>query len=404
MAAPNTLTAILKNIQSEGEDPDVVLARQSALFAQIKHEKDFHSNNYQWSVAHSGLGGGSHDATTAEANDVNGAYALFSVTSKTDYSRRPMQGTLVRKILEGGLNEHYVDYLKGEINLSQETVAQNVARGLYASSTGRRGVRGSVSGDVLTLATPDDAFFFSIGDKVQAAATDGGSLRDTGDYAIIIAVDTTNGKLTSDATKNWAGIAGMSDGDSLYRAGDENVSYNGLGDIVPATAPTTGDAVFGSGVDRSINPDVLAGVRLTTTGSSVETVLIRAMAQLKKRPGSFFKNAKIYCSEEDFASIQVAKEGSRFIDEDNEYGIGINTFMVGTAPVVPDVFCPTGTFFILGEGAVEFHSNAGIAIDATDGNQMRKTAGDTYTLVALTDSNFVGRHPGACARGSWPTG
>lgn len=372
--------------------------------AQIKHEKDFHGRTYEWSVAHSGLGGGSHDATQSETNDVNGAYALFSVASKEDYSRRPMQGNVVRKILAGGLNEYYVDYLKGEIGLAQETVAQNSARGLYAKSTGSRGVVASGGGTpTITLVTPDDTFYFSIGDKVQGSVTDGGALHNAGAFATLTAIDTTAGTLTT--TGNWtASIAALANGSFLYRAGDLNKSYNGLGDIVPATAPTGGDAVFGSGVDRSINPDVLAGVRLTTTGNSVETVLIRAMAQLKKRPGSFFKNAKIYCAEEDFASIQISKEGSRFIDEDNKYGMGIQSFMVGTATVVPDVFCTTGVFYVLGEGAVEWHSNAGISVDATDGNQLRKTAGDTYTLMALSDANAVGRHPGACARGVWPMG
>lgn len=389
-------------MQLDGEDPDVVLARESTLMSQIKHAKDFHSRTLQWSVAHSGLGGGSHDAVQSETNDVNGAYAEFTVAPKADYSRRPMNGQLVRQILEGGVNEQYVDYLKGEIDLAQRTCAQNAARGLYGRSTGRRGVVGSTSTTALTLATLDDAFFFAIGDKVQASATEGGALRDTGDFVTLVGVDTTNGILTADAA--WSNIAAIANGDSLYRAGDLNKSYFGLGDYVPVAAPTAGDAVFGAGVDRSINPDVLAGLRLTTTGTSVESVLIRAMSQCKKRPGSFFKNAKIYCSEENFADIQVAKEGSRFIDEDNEYGIGIQTFMVGSTPVVPDNYCPTGTFFVLGEGAIEFHSNAGISIDAADGNTFRKTAGDTYTLLALVDGNFLGKKPGAMARGTWPTG
>ncbi len=392
----------MRIIQAEGERPEDILARQSTLFAQTKHVKDFHGHKYDWSVAYAGLGGGSHDAATAEGNDVNSATMLFSVASKTDYDRRVMDGSTVRKVLEGGLNEHYFNYFKSEMNLAQEVVAQNAARGAYASSTGSRGRRGSVSGDVLTLATTDDAFFFAIGDKVQASAADGGTLRDAGDFAIITKVNYTTGELTSDATKNWAGIALMADGDFLYRAGDLNKSYNGLGDIVPATAPTSGDAVFG--YDRSVSPDILAGIRLTTTGNSVETVLIRSMANLKKRPGTFFKNAKIYCSEEDFASIQVAKEGSRFIDSDNEYDMGIDSFKVGSATVVPDAVCPTGTYFILGEGALEFHSNKGMYIDATDGNTVRKTAGDTYTLSALIDANYANFRPGSCARGTWPVG
>lgn len=402
MATPNTLAAILKAAQDEMEiSPDEALARTSNFMTSMKHIKDFQTKTIDWSVAHAGLGGGSHDATTAEANDVNVAAALFSISPRHDYSKRTLDGQLVRQTLRGGVNDQFFNYVQGEIKLAQGVVNQNIARGSFGSSTGRRGVRGSVSSAVLTLSPIEDALNFAIGDKVVAAQTDGGTLRDSGDFVTLIGVNTATGELTADA--NWSNIASMADGDSLYRKGDINLSYKGLGTSCPATAPSGGDAVYGAGVDRSVNPEMLAGIRLSFTGASPETVLIRAMAYCKRRPGNPFAKCKIIASLEDVATLAVAKEGAKVIDSSDEYGIGITGFHVGTAPVMDDAFCPTGTYFIVGDGAVEFHSNDGVNVDEADGNSIRKTAGDTYALVALCDGEFKPVNPAAIARGTWPS-
>jgi hypothetical protein len=398
MAAPVTLAAILKTIFDDRFDKNA-LARTSALMGMISHEEDFFGASYDWSIAYAGLGGRSHGATNAEANDQNGQYARFTVTPRHDYDTRTMNGALVRAALKGGVTTQFVDYLTQEMMLAQDTINQNIARGAYASSTGRRGVRGSLASTVLSLGTPSDSLYWNIGDKVVAGATDGGALRG-GTSALLTGVDTANGTITS---AQWANITTFTDGDSLYVEGDINLSYHGLGSYVPATAPTGGDAVFGSGVDRSVNPEALAGVRLNVTGANIETVLITSMAYLKTRPGGAYKGAKIFCSEIDFAGIQVSKEGSRFVDSSGPYEMGIEAFRVGTSTVIPDVFCPQGTFFVIGEGAYELHSINGVGIDENDGLSMRKAAGDNYTLAALFDGDFVSPKTHGLARGTWPS-
>jgi hypothetical protein len=398
MAAPaNALSSILKTVYDDRFDKNA-LARTSKLMALISHEEDFFGATFDWSVAYAGLGGRSHSITAAEANDVNGAYARFSVAPRHDYDTRIMNGALVRAALKGGVTTQFLDYLTQEMQLAQDTLNQNLARGAYASETGRRGIRGTLAGNILTLSVPSDALYWNIGDKVKAGALDGGPLR-AGTGAVLTGVDTANGTLTS---TTWANITGFLDGDSMYVEGDWNASYHGLSSYCPAVAPAPGDAVFGAGVDRSVNPEALAGVRLNTTGANIETVLITSMAYLKTRPGGAYKNAKIMCSEIDFAGIQVAKEGSRFIDDSGPYEMGIEAFKVGTNTVVPDVFCPQGTFFVIGEGAFELHSISGVSIDENDGLSMRKAAGDNYTLAALIDGNFICPKPHGLARGPWP--
>lgn len=399
MATPVSLNAILKVVQQDGIDVDQALGRESTLMRSIQHKKDFHGYTIAWSVPYAGLAGRSHDAATAEANDQNARYLRFEVGTVNDYAKRTLDGELCRKAMKAGVNEEFIDYVKGEMNLAVRTLTQNVSRGAYKSHTGSRGIRGSVSTTVLTLATTTDAFFFSVGDAVQASATDGGTLRDSGDYVTLTAVDYSLGTLTADA--NWSNIASMADGDYLYIRGDENVSWHGLDSYNPATAPSGGDSVFGG--DRSVNPDGLAGIRLVTTGTSVETALIRALSQCQMRPGGVFSASKIFCNNVDFATLQIAKEGARFIDSPTQYEMGISGFKVGDAMVVPDPYCPEGVYRIVADGCFELHTCDGVQIDDIDGNTMRKGSSDTYSLMAVVDGDFVAPNPAGLARGTWPS-
>ncbi len=403
MANPITLSAILKTIQANGTlDADKALVRDCVGLQSIQHKKDFHGLTIDWSVPYAGLAGRSHTVTSAEANDQNGRYARFSIGTVSDFNKRKLNGLLVRKALKAGPSEEFIDYVRGEMNLAIGTLSQNLGRGFYGSRTGRRGIRGSVASAVLTLSSIDDAVNFNIGDKIVAAQTDGGALRDAGDFVTLLAVNTETGELTADA--NWSNIASMADGDSLYVEGDINLSWSGWDTYNPATAPTGGDNVFGAGVDRSLNPELLAGVRLNTTGTNIETVLIKAMSQVRKKPGSYYgPGTKIFVSETDFANIRIAKEGSRFIDSTNQYQMEIEGFKVGPASVYPDVFCPEGTFRVLGDAEYELHTVDGVRIDTVDGNEMRKESGDVYTFMSIVDGNFKAQYPAGMARGTFPT-
>ncbi len=399
MAAPNTLSAILKLIQAERLD-ETSLARKAPGLASVPHLKDFQGESFKWSVNHSGYGGRSHDAVQAETNDVNGAYSSFTVSSTSDFKYGKLNGALVRKALNGGVNTQFVDYTAHEMNLSVGALNANLAKGFYGSATGARGQVGSFTGATITLKSKDDAMYWSIGDVLKMSATDGAA-HETGSLTVT-KVNSGTGVLTFSGNVT-SGIATAANDYFLYAAGDLNASWMGLGSYCPASDPSGGDS-FAGGLNRSVNPEMLAGLRLSFSGANTETVLIRAAAYCRKRPTSAFDKYNIICSEEDFAGIQVAKEGSRFVDSENEYGIGITKFMVGSAPVVPDAFCPTGTYFIVGEGAMELHTNNGVQIDETDENQIRKTAGDTYTFAAVVDGQFTCPKPYGVARGTWPAG
>jgi hypothetical protein len=407
MATPVTLTSILKAVQQNGTmDPDKALVRECKALQMIPHKKDFHGSSIDWTVPYAGLGGRSHTASNSESNDVNGAYARFSISRKHDYVKRTMDGDMVRAALKGGPSEQFIQYVDAEMGLAVAALGQNLGRGFYGSRSGRRGVVGSFTGATITLATVDDALNWQIGDKVCHSLTDGSALLSSGASLAITGVNTETGVLTFGSTVAST-LTAIANADSLYVLGDLNLSYSGWDTYNPATAPTSGDAVFGSGVDRSAAPELLAGIRCNTatSGTTLETVLIKALSNCRKKQGSYFseQDVVILVSEEDFSNQQIAKEGSRFVDSDNQYGMGVKGFYVGNAKVVPDVFCPNGDYRIKGNAGFELHSIDGADIDTTDGNTLRKASSDTYTLSAIIDGDFQVRYPAAMGRGTFPS-
>lgn len=402
MATPVTLASILKIIQSGMAKPEDV-ARNSKLGAATPHKMDFTGSQINWSVPYAGLGGGSHDAATAEANDQNGRYALFTTgKAKSFFKKGQLDGQLTRQALAGSVTTQYVAYVKGELLLARDACLTRLWNNAYNTSTGRRGLRGSLlTNATLKLATLTDVFYFNIGDKIVAAQTDGGALRNSGSSVTITAVNTSTGVLTA---VDWTTITGFADGDSLYALGDENKGFHGLGDYNPTVAPSAGDSVFGSGVDRSVEPEMLSGVRYDTTGQQVDTCLIRLIATMENRPGWDARSYKVYANGLDVANLKIAKEGQRFVDSSNQYQIGVEGFRVGDGLVVADPFCPEGTFRLVADGAFELHTIQGIVVDETDGNQMRKAANDTYYFMELLDGDFTAPKPYQLATGAWPIG
>ena len=397
MATPN-ISAVLKLIQSDEFD-DSSMVRKSPFLTSIKHEKDFAGEAFKFSVQHSGLGGRSHDSVIAEGNDVGGGYAAFTVSSVSDFKLGKLDGQTTRKALNAGVTEKFVKYVANEMKQTYASLNAELARGACASSTGSRGQVGSFSGSTITMKRTDDSMYVSIGDVLRVSATDGGAHR-TGSVTVL-GVNTATGVITTTAAVT-SGISAIANDDYIYVSGDLNKSWSGLGAWCPASDPSPAENFYG--VDRSVNPEFLAGLRYAGTGTNTETVLIRAAAYARKRPSDAFEKFKVVCSEEDFASVQVAKEGARVIDDDNQYGIGVQTFMLGSAPVMPDPFCPSGTYFIVGDGAFELHTNDGVVIDEADGNQIRRTAGDTYSFMGLVDGQFVAPKPYGILRGLWPAG
>lgn len=402
MATPVTLGAILKLVQEDGTNINDIY-RKSPLMSQISQPMDFHGEAITWSVPYSGLGGGSYTVANAEGNDVNNEYIKFRIDPVSVHKYGKINGRLTRQALKGTVTTEYIDYVKAEVMSVKKTCFAQVATNAFRSSTNSIGRRASIATNTITLTRKSDVYLFNKGDKIVASATDGGALRG-GTSATVVSRNPSAGTIT---VNNAGNITSFADNDFLYIEGNWTQGMFGLGSFNPAVAPVGGDAVFGAGADRSVDPEALAGVRFDTTGMSKATCLINFMAYLEMTPGFDGSEGYVYCHGNDVADIQVALEGSRMVTDptENEYNIGIEYLRCGKAKFVTDPFAVQGEARYVPKGAgFEWHSINGFNVDDTDGLEMVRITGDNYTLHGLGEGNFKCQHPGKLGMFTWPAG
>jgi hypothetical protein len=154
-------------------------------------------------------------------------------------------------------------------------VGASFAFDVYRDGTGLRGAiaAGGIAGNVLTLANVDDARNFRLNMTISAAANPDGTGARVGS-TFITAISLKNGKIT---VNNAGAIAALAAGDSLFRDGD--ICMDGLGKTTPLTEPAPGDAF--RGIDRSVFPELLSGVRIADLNTSLEENIGLAAVQTK---------------------------------------------------------------------------------------------------------------------------
>jgi hypothetical protein len=345
---------LMKIIYPDGFDSKMMV-RGKPLLTATKHVKTFTSSaGLAIPTQIANPQGAGPTAAAAYANDAPSVGKQFLVAQKHYYQYVGIDGEVVRNGMEGSDESQFVDVFQQEMDSGMENIGSELARQAYGSSTGSRArvhPTTAPSTTTLTLSNPLDAVFFEIGMKVVAAATDGGALRGGVSYVTVVGVNVSAGTLTGD--QNWSAITSIGVGDYLFRYGDQTGSVttiaDGLAGWNPLTAPT---ATAFCGIDRSVYPERLAGCRYAGTGDPMETVFINAMVQGRAQVGSLFKQGTIYVNPTDFARLEAAKEGGRWItDANNSYNIGIDKYRLGTMDFVQDPYCPVGIARMIGDGA-----------------------------------------------------
>lgn len=208
-----------------------------------------------------------------------------------------------------------------ETEKAQKVLSRKLARGLYRSGYGEKGVISTtttLTTKIINLATPADARFFKIGDQlVFSSSLASNTLRDTGDFISVTAVDVDNGNITTDCpTDLQTSITGIATGDFIFNKGDRQNSatpsrlfLTGLAAWVPDTAPTAGDS-FG-GVDRSLFVNRLAGLRYPAAGPAsgpVEEILLTALAKAGEQEADV---DHVFCSPDIYSALLLALEGRK---------------------------------------------------------------------------------------------
>lgn len=408
------ISPILREMGDAGWDRKM-LVQSHPLLTQIPRDTDSLTGDYyKIPIEYAKPAGRSHDSTVAYDNEAASARKAFQVTPVPDYLIFRIDGATVRKAKQADNDNSFADAVKQEVMLALEGSGDNTAKEAYQSNTGSRAKvhpSTAISGTSLTLANKADAAFFYPNMVVQASQLDGGALRNSGSSVTLASVNLATGVLV--ATTNWSTITGITNGDFLYAKGDAQnggtaVAAAGLESWNPASDPTS--TLFFN-VDRSVAPSFLGGMRYdgVALGDSMETVFIGADAFMRIQQGNPFKDVEIYCNPLSLGALRIAKEGSRFIDSNNEYGIGIQKFRTPSGHViVEDRDCPMGVARAIGKGCFKLCTTGDqpalaetSMVDSVNLTYDHRT--DKYTGSVVIDYNFASNKPQGLMRIALPT-
>jgi hypothetical protein len=374
-------------------DIEELVIKPHALLTMLQRDAETTFDGRYWyvPVMYVNPVGASFTAATAESNEVASKQIAFNVRPSTLYQYPKIAGPVVRAAKRGGANQ-LIDLFKSQVDGGLRNMGNRIAKTAYGNAGGylaRVSSATAPSGNTLTLANPEDTVFFEPGMKIAASHTDGttGAVL-SGGTITIVSVDRVAGTLSGSAA--WSGLSGITTSDYLFADGDFGNAPSGLLGWCPTSAPSVGESF--NGVDRSVDATRLGGLRYNGSSESFETVIIKANA-LAAREGMQF--AKIFINPTSKAGFEVTKEGQKIVDNDNEYGFGIQAFDYMGARFYVDQDCPVNTAFALEDGAYKLASLGQIpSIGDDDGNQVRLQSGDVFQVQLVADYSFLSPAPG----------
>ncbi len=288
---------------------------------------------------------------TAQTNKSPGQYKDFLLTRVKDYALASIENETIEA------SENDADALlraaESEIEGAIRVCGLSLANAMYRDGTGYRGKVGTYAAGppiVLTLTDAEDVVNFEVGMVVQ-------DYDNVGTTASVSAVDRDAGTITVSAGV-WA-TGGVTD--YIIQHGDKDGMIKGVGSWLPAAAP--GAAAF-FGVDRSVDPTRLGGVRIAATaGESIESLLIRAASRLKRERG---KPDYCFMNPADVATLTMALQSKvnypvATVNVKSADGlVGFEAIKIaapsGTINVVGDLFCPVGVAYMLTMSTWTLHS------------------------------------------------
>jgi hypothetical protein len=331
-ASISSIEPILKTIYDK--QAKVIAFDSHPFLGRVPKNETFFGDNFVQTVRFVGGQGISANFTSALNNRTPNAYRKFTITRFSAYG----VGSITGEAIEAAQGSMYTmaEGLESEIKGLFTSIGINAAASLYRSGSGTIG-RGAalLTAATLQLATPSDAIHFGVGATLGSSPTDGSGAQNVGTVQIT-AIDMEAGTIT--VTPNWTvGIAGFAATDYLFLDGNYNAEMPGLLKWIPPVAPTAGDSLYG--VDRSVAPVELAGMRINGGGAPREETWQRAMG-LASRFGARIDEG--YMHPEDLAKLTISL-GSQVRRET----LPATVTSVGYEAV--EVSGPTGTVKIFGD-------------------------------------------------------
>ncbi len=368
-----------------GQKVENLTYQNRPLWAMMKKNKDFYGKNKPLPIIIGAPQRRSATFATAKAQTSSSLLKDFTLVRKKDYSFAMVD----HETMEASENDKgaFLKALTVEVDGAMNSAANSACVDLFGAGSGVIGRLASTTTIASTtgiLRDTDDIVHFEVGMVLKAAtAFTGGSVR-TGSVTVT-AVDRDNGTFTTDVNLS-TGIAAITVNDYLVPDGDYDLKAKGLAAWLPDTAPTGGDSFFG--VDRSIDPVRLAGVRFDGTALSAEEALIKCASRLY-REGSQFD--KVFLGTTKYSELEISL-GSKVQYVNGEAfkrpEIGFQGIRLNVKNRFVDVFCdpwcPNNRGYMLQMNTWSVESlKEPIRVLAQDGNRMLRSNDEDSSEVRI---------------------
>lgn len=292
--------AVLKELYSDDAwvMKSYILNRNPALALVEKDESPEGLGGKYFPIPALVQGGGGRSANYGNAGTYSSAPVTveFQVTRVANYSNFQLTGDFLRASAES--IGAFMPAAELNTKAAFQQLGNDYALMLFGDGSGKRGSyglgSGSISGSgVITLDNAAQAMNFTVGMALVSYSVSGLTPTQSTSAAIgyVIAVDTGAGTVSLSAS--FGGVAGLPTNWSVSfpyvaQAGDVNFISSGLSAAnmlkmagfaawIPSSAPSS-TSFFG--VDRSVAPSSLAGLRFNGSGESIQDALIDSVNTL----------------------------------------------------------------------------------------------------------------------------
>lgn len=342
-------------------------ARKSALLGMIRRTTWAGKGKPLPMITDPGQAALSGTYSTANTNRVGASTAQFLAAH---FGKIFAVGGIENDVLDAAMDTRSAfDDLRRETGAKLDFVSRELAHTLFRGQNASCGVISAISegGGQTTITVTDFADIANLGAgaNLVAASAAGGALRGSGADYPVVSINRSAGTIvltgTAATTSSWAAGDVLSREGSAPNGGDRIVP-SGFADWIPDTAPTSGDSHYG--VDRSSDPDKLAGLRLDASSGSVKEAVSEMAARILANggePDTLFVNPIRYqvleMELDSFASHE--KIGPR----NASATIGYNAMRVaagnGSVRIVSDSACPFYRAYMLTLDSWEFQELGG---------------------------------------------
>lgn len=271
----DTVRFIYKREYSTHQIADLTM-RDHVWWAMIDKEGGFTGDSFLYPVRYGNPQGVSGTFSRARANAKGSKGKQFRAFRKPKFGIVTIDGeaALASQDNKGA----FFNLVTMETDRVLEELGDSLAFDFYRDTSGLRGQVGNITGNVITLASLDDARNFKE-DMTIIVDNVADGLTPKAGTTFIVTVDEDAGTIEVDDASDITG--GISNGDYLFRDGDPGTCMEGLEVCTPLAKPVRGVDSF-RGEDRGVNPNRLAGSRIDDTDLNAEIALGKLMIKISK--------------------------------------------------------------------------------------------------------------------------